>query len=95
MGRVSMEFSYCKLEINSRNMLRTTAARVAGCGCRNEARQSYRSGHYGRNLTTTSGDVTLHVPRKPETRFRFPASYDDYKNLQKAKAYYYGIISVS
>ena len=23
----------------------------------------YRSGHYDRNLTTTSGDVTLHVPR--------------------------------
>ena len=30
---------------------------------RNETRQGYRSGHYGRNLTTTSGDVTLHVPR--------------------------------
>ena len=30
---------------------------------RSEARQGYRSGHYGRNLTTTSGDVTLHVPR--------------------------------
>ena len=30
---------------------------------RNEARQCYRSGHYDRNLTTTSGDVTLHVPR--------------------------------
>ena len=30
---------------------------------RNEARQGYRSGHYNRNLTTTSGDVTLHVPR--------------------------------
>ena len=29
---------------------------------RNEARQGYRSGHYDRNLTTTSGDVTLHVP---------------------------------
>ena len=24
---------------------------------RNEARQGYRSGHYDRNLTTTSGDV--------------------------------------
>ena len=31
---------------------------------RNEARQGYRSGHYDRNLTTTSGDVTLHVPRR-------------------------------
>ena len=30
---------------------------------RNEARQGYCSGHYSRNLTTTSGDVTLHVPR--------------------------------
>ena len=30
---------------------------------RNEARQGYRSGHYDSNLTTTSGDVTLHIPR--------------------------------
>ncbi len=30
---------------------------------RSEARQGYRSGHYDSNLTTTSGDVTLHVPR--------------------------------
>ena len=30
---------------------------------RSEARKGYRSGHYDRNLTTTSGDVTLHVPR--------------------------------
>ena len=30
---------------------------------RNEARQGYRSGHYSRNLTTTSGDITLYVPR--------------------------------
>ena len=30
---------------------------------RNEARQGYRSGHYDRNLTTTSGKVTLHMPR--------------------------------
>ena len=28
-----------------------------------EARQGYRSGHYDRSLTTTSGDITLHVPR--------------------------------
>ena len=26
-------------------------------------RQGYRSGHYDRNLTTTSGNVTLHMPR--------------------------------
>ena len=30
---------------------------------RNEQRQGYRSGHYNRNLTTTSGDVTLNVPK--------------------------------
>ena len=30
---------------------------------RNEDRQGYRSGHYDRGLTTTSGEVTLHVPR--------------------------------
>ena len=30
---------------------------------RSEARQGYRSGHYDRSLTTTSGNVTLHVPR--------------------------------
>ena len=30
---------------------------------RSEARQGYRSGHYDRNLTTTSGNVTLHMPR--------------------------------
>ena len=30
---------------------------------RSEDRQGYRSGHYDRNLTTTSGEVTLHVPR--------------------------------
>ena len=30
---------------------------------RTEARQGYRSGHYSRNLTTTSGDVKLKMPR--------------------------------
>ena len=30
---------------------------------RTEARQGYRSGHYNRSLTTTSGDVTLKMPR--------------------------------
>ena len=30
---------------------------------RNEARGSCFSGHHDRNLTTTSGNVTLHVPR--------------------------------
>jgi len=30
---------------------------------RTEERQGYRSGHYSRNLTTTSGDVTLKMPK--------------------------------
>ena len=30
---------------------------------RNDARQGHRSGHYDRNLTTTAGNVTLHMPR--------------------------------
>lgn len=30
---------------------------------RTESRQGYRSGHYERNLTTTSGNVTLKMPR--------------------------------
>ena len=37
---------------------------------RNEARQGYRSGHYDRNLTTTSGDVTLHAPRLKGVSFK-------------------------
>ena len=30
---------------------------------RNEQRQGYQCGHYNRNLTATSGDVTLKVPK--------------------------------
>ena len=30
---------------------------------RSDERKGYRSGHYDRNFTTTSGDVTLHVPK--------------------------------
>jgi len=37
----------------------TNAARYE----RSEERQGHRSGHYNRNLTTTSGDVTLKVPK--------------------------------
>lgn len=33
------------------------------CCERNEAHQGYRNSHYDWNLTTISGDVTLHVPR--------------------------------
>ena len=35
---------------------------AARCEC-SEVRQGYRSGYYDRNLTTTLGVVTLHVPR--------------------------------
>ena len=38
---------------------------------RNEARQGYRSGHHDRNLTTISGDVTLHTRVCPS---RLPSS---------------------
>ena len=41
---------------------------------RSEARQGYRSGHYDRNLTTTSGDVTLHMPRLRACPSRQPSS---------------------
>lgn len=30
---------------------------------RTQSRQGYRSGHYQRNLTTTSGDVELKIPK--------------------------------
>ena len=30
---------------------------------RNDGRKGYRSGHYERNFTTTSGNVTLHIPK--------------------------------
>ena len=37
---------------------------------RNEARQDYRNGRYDRNLTTTSGEVTLHMPRRKGVSFK-------------------------
>ena len=36
---------------------------------RSGERQGYRSGHYDRNFTTTSGDVTLHVPKLKGVQF--------------------------
>ncbi|PKM73091.1 MAG: IS256 family transposase [Firmicutes bacterium HGW-Firmicutes-16] len=46
-------------------LLNKEAAELTGAAKyeRSEARQGYRSGHYERNLTTTSGDVTLKVPK--------------------------------
>ena len=50
--------SFCPITQKEAETL-TQAARYE----RNEARQGCRSGHYDRKLTTTSGDVTLHMPR--------------------------------
>ena len=36
---------------------------------RSAERQGYRSGHYDRNFTTSSGDVTLHVPKLKGVQF--------------------------
>ncbi|SMC80546.1 Transposase (or an inactivated derivative) [Oscillospiraceae bacterium] len=36
---------------------------------RTDGRQGYRSGHYDRNFSTTSGDVTLHVPKLKGIKF--------------------------
>ena len=36
---------------------------------RSGERQGYRSGHYDRNFTTTSGDITLHVPKLKGIQF--------------------------
>ena len=36
---------------------------------RNEDRQGYRAGHYERNLTTTSGEVKLKVPKLKKVAF--------------------------
>ena len=56
--RGSVEETLNELLEQEASML-TQAARYE----RNEPRRGYRRGHYDRNLTTTSGDVTLHVPR--------------------------------
>lgn len=40
---------------------------------RNEQRQGYRSGHYNRNLTTTSGDVTSRYPSSGKSLLRPPS----------------------
>lgn len=40
---------------------------------RNEQRQGYRSGHYNRNLTTTSGDVHSRCPSSRGSPLRLPS----------------------
>ncbi len=56
--RGSVEKTLCELLEAEAEKL-TQAARYE----RNEQRQGYRGGHYSRSLTTTTGDVTLKVPK--------------------------------
>ena len=50
---------------------------------RNEQRQEYRSGHYSRNLTTTSGDVTLKVPKLKGISFE-TAIFERYRRRESS-----------
>jgi len=52
-------------------LLEKKAAELTGAGKyeRTESREGYRAGHYERNLTTTSGEVTLQVPKLKGLRF--------------------------
>ena len=50
---------------------------------RSEERQGYRSGHYDRDLTTTSGEVTLHVPRLKGVTFE-TAIIDRYRRRESS-----------
>jgi len=52
-------------------LLEKEAESLTGAGKyeRTENREGYRAGHYERNLTTTSGDVTLKVPKLKGMKF--------------------------
>ena len=50
---------------------------------RKEERQGYRSGHYSRNLTTTSGEVTLNVPKLKGITFE-TAIIDRYRRRESS-----------
>jgi transposase-like protein len=62
------------------NMLEQEAQALTGAARyeRTQARQGYRSGHYQRNLTTTSGDVELKVPKLKGMTFA-PAIIERYR----------------
>ena len=66
-----------RLEVEAQKL--TQAARYE----RNEQRQGYRSGHYSRNLTTTSGDVTLKVPKLKGISFE-TAIIERYRRLESS-----------
>ena len=53
------------LEETLNEFLDSEAEELTGAGKyeRSESRKGYRSGHYTRNLTTTSGNVKLSVPK--------------------------------
>lgn len=59
------ELVRCSVEETLNNLLDQEAQDLTKAAKyeRTESRQGYRSGHYDRNLTTTSGDVTLKVPK--------------------------------
>ena len=65
LGRGSVEETLNELLETEAEKL-TQAARYE----RNEQRQGYRSGHYNRNLTTTSGDITLKCLNSRESPLR-------------------------
>jgi transposase-like protein len=52
-------------------LLEKEAETLTGAGKyeRTEGREGYRAGHYERNLTTTSGDVKLQIPKLKGLRF--------------------------
>lgn len=50
---------------------------------RTESRQGYRSGHYSRKLTTTSGEVTLNIPKLKGVPFE-PAIIERYRRRESS-----------
>jgi len=59
------ELVRCSVEETLNNLLEQEAAELTKAERyeRTEERQGYRSGHYERNLTTTSGNVKLKIPK--------------------------------
>lgn len=59
------ELVRCSVEETLNNLLDEEAKSLTNAARyeRTESRQGYRAGHYNRNLTTTSGEVTLKMPK--------------------------------
>ena len=64
-------------------MLDEEADRLVGAGPyeRTDERTAYRAGHYGRGFTTTSGRVTLKMPKLKDMRFA-TAAVERYKRRE-------------